>query len=137
MTAAQQALYLRARAERVLAGSPGDYPDVARQLAAGVLELLDARDTGRHLTDDRFAAELAELRDEVLAVSNAAARSIEDVRAWTAAEFARFAAATVANPVYRKSTDEARRSVDDLRLSHTMLDARVNALASRIEGTNP
>lgn len=38
-------------------------------LAHGVLSLLEQRDTGRRLAEDRFDAEMAELRDEIHTVA--------------------------------------------------------------------
>lgn len=137
MTPSQSDRYLRLRAQRVIDAPADDYPAVARQLASGVLELLDARENGRHLTDDRIDVELAEIRDEVLAVSNAASHAVEQLRAWIADELARFAAATVAMPTYRKSIARLDRGVAEVQLSHTLLDQRVNALAERIERTDP
>lgn len=81
--------YLRQRALRVVNDTSGDYTMLTRTLAIGVLDLLDARDRGRRLAEDRFDSELAELRDEVLDAENRRARQAIDTADIMAAVAAR------------------------------------------------
>jgi hypothetical protein len=66
--------YLRQRALRVVNDVDGNYTMLTRTLAIGVLDLQDERNRGRRIAEDRFDAELAELRDEILGCSSACTR---------------------------------------------------------------
>ena len=67
MSAADE--YMRVRALRVLNDDSGAYPMIARDLAIGVLDLLDQRARGRAITSETHQAEMAELRDGLATVA--------------------------------------------------------------------